>query len=81
MLGVLRADGTLRRAAAEAGSGAADLAAIRIADGAIAAIPTGALHAWEPDGTKPLVAVQLYVPPGPEQRFKQLAGVADASKP
>jgi quercetin dioxygenase-like cupin family protein len=76
MLGVLRAEGTLRRA-----GNTAELAAIRIADGAIAAIAKGAPHAWEPDGTKPLVAVQLYVPPGPEQRFKQLAGVADATKP
>lgn len=41
--------------------------------GMVAAIPRGAPHAWKPAGTEPLVAVQLYVPPGPEQRFRALA--------
>ena len=30
-------------------------------------------HAFEPDGRTDLFAVQLYMPPGPEQRFKALA--------
>jgi mannose-6-phosphate isomerase-like protein (cupin superfamily) len=42
-------------------------------DGMVVAIPKGALHAWEPAGSKPLIALQIYVPPGPEQRFKKLA--------
>ena len=51
-----------------------------IADGVVVAIPKGVVHAWQPDGTKPLVALQLYVPPGPEQRFKSLASAASPSK-
>lgn len=39
----------------------------------ILAIPPATEHAWQPAGDMPLLAVQLYVPPGPEQRFKQLA--------
>lgn len=38
--------------------------------GSVLAIPAGAEHAWQPSGQSRLVAVQLYVPPGPEQRFK-----------
>ncbi len=30
-------------------------------------------HALKPAGTKPTVAIQMYWPPGPEQRFKKLA--------
>lgn len=33
-------------------------------------IPAGTLHSARNDGEKPLRAVQAYVPPGPEQRFK-----------
>ncbi len=42
-------------------------------DGRHVAIPPGAQHAWAPAGTRPLIGVQLYVPPGPEQRFRKLA--------
>jgi mannose-6-phosphate isomerase-like protein (cupin superfamily) len=44
-----------------------------IAPGTFASIPPGAPHAYRPAGTSPLVAVQLFLPPGPEQRFKKLA--------
>jgi len=40
--------------------------------------PPGTKHAWRPDDGVRLVAIQMYTPPGPEQRFKKLA--ADASK-
>jgi mannose-6-phosphate isomerase-like protein (cupin superfamily) len=40
------------------------------------AIPPNEPHAWAPTGTRPLIALQAYSPPGPEQRFKRLAGVA-----
>lgn len=71
VLAALRASGMAKRAA---GPGATDLAAIPVEDGAVVAMPKATQHAWMPGGKKPLVAVQLYVPPGPEQRFKQLAG-------
>jgi mannose-6-phosphate isomerase-like protein (cupin superfamily) len=37
------------------------------------AVPPNEPHAWAPTGTRPLVAIQAYAPPGPEQRFKKLA--------
>ncbi|HSO33110.1 MAG TPA: cupin domain-containing protein [Labilithrix sp.] len=36
-------------------------------------IPPGSKHAWKPDPGSKLVAIQLYSPPGPEQRFVALA--------
>jgi len=66
----LRAEGTARRAAS---AEATDTAPVKMTDGMVVAIPKGALHAWEPAGSKPLIALQIYVPPGPEQRFKKLA--------
>ena len=33
-------------------------------------------HSWTPNGTVPLIAVQSYVPLGPEQRFRALASSA-----
>jgi mannose-6-phosphate isomerase-like protein (cupin superfamily) len=37
------------------------------------AMPPGTKHSWTPDPGSNLVAVQMYAPPGPEQRFKKLA--------
>jgi hypothetical protein len=37
------------------------------------AVPPDAKHSWQPDPGANLVAVQIYSPPGPEQRFKKLA--------
>jgi mannose-6-phosphate isomerase-like protein (cupin superfamily) len=48
-----------------------------ITPGALASIAPGVPHAYRPAGTSPLVAVQLFLPPGPEQRFKKLASGAD----
>lgn len=39
----------------------------------VVTVPPGAKHAWKPDPGSKLVAVQLYSPPGPEQRFVGLA--------
>jgi hypothetical protein len=75
LLAPLSADGTLRRASS---AGATDLTDIPITDGMVVAMPKATLHQWVPGGKKPLIAVQLYLPPGPEQRFKKLA--ADAPK-
>lgn len=36
-------------------------------------IPAGTRHAWVPAGTVPLIAVQAYAPPGPEQRFRVMS--------
>jgi mannose-6-phosphate isomerase-like protein (cupin superfamily) len=36
-------------------------------------IPPRTKHSWTPDRGSNLVAVQMYSPPGPEQRFKKLA--------
>ena len=44
-----------------------------LTSGAIIRIPPGHRHAWLPDGKTDFFAVQMYIPPGPEQRFKQLA--------
>jgi quercetin dioxygenase-like cupin family protein len=36
-------------------------------------VPPGSKHAWKPDPGSKLVAIQMYSPPGPEQRFIALA--------
>jgi hypothetical protein len=36
-------------------------------------VAPGAKHSWKPDPGSNLTAVQMYSPPGPEQRFKKLA--------
>jgi mannose-6-phosphate isomerase-like protein (cupin superfamily) len=77
VLATLTASGTAKRASAP---GSADLAPTRIEGGAVVMMPKATTHAWEPDGKEPLVAIQLYVPPGPEQRFKALAGAAPAPR-
>ncbi|HVY44301.1 MAG TPA: hypothetical protein VHB21_00420, partial [Minicystis sp.] len=55
------------------GSGGAADATTALAPGAVACIPAGRLHRWAPSGKAPLVALQVYAPPGPEQRFSKLA--------
>ena len=39
----------------------------------IVLVPPGTKHAWKPDPGTKLVAIQMYSPPGPEQRFYALA--------
>ena len=76
ILAVLSGDGTLVK---KANGKEED---VPVASGTFAAIAPGTPHAYKPAGTTPLVAVQLYLPPGPEQRFKKLASDAkgDAKK-
>jgi len=49
----------------------------------IVMVPPGAKHAWTPDPSTRLTAIQLYAPPGPEQRFVTLAAAdkSDAGLP
>jgi hypothetical protein len=75
ILAPLWAEGTAKRAFA---AGSQEMSDIPMSDGTVVAIAKGTLHAWVPGGKKPLLAVQMYLPPGPEQRFKKLA--TDAAK-
>jgi len=36
-------------------------------------VPPDTKHSWQPDAGSTLTALQMYWPPGPEQRFKKLA--------
>lgn len=45
----------------------------RLAARQVVMIPPGAKHAWKPEAGSKLVAIQMYSPPGPEQRFVALA--------
>ncbi|MFO0587790.1 MAG: hypothetical protein U0441_09635 [Polyangiaceae bacterium] len=80
ILAPLTADGTFKRAGTT-GPDAADLTDVPMADGEVAAMPKNTLHQWIPAGKKPLFAVQMYVPPGPEQRFKKLAETTTPPQP
>jgi mannose-6-phosphate isomerase-like protein (cupin superfamily) len=67
ILAILSGDGTLVRTV----GGKED--DTPIAPGTFASIAPGVPHAYRPSGKSPLVAVQLFLPPGPEQRFKKMA--------
>lgn len=55
---------------------------LRVGPRQVVVIPAGAKHAWKPDPGSKLVAVQMYAPPGPEQRFVALAAAdKDAGAP
>ena len=45
----------------------------------IVMVPAGRAHQWTPDLGSRLVAIQMYDPPGPEERFKRLAAVYAAT--
>jgi len=49
----------------------------RVGSRSIVADPPNTRHSWKPDDGSKLVAIQLYTPPGPEQRFKKLAAAAN----
>ena len=59
----------------ESGSGMMHIEGQELAvrPGMIVTIPQNALHDFQGDGTIPLRAIQVYAPPGPEQRFRVLA--------
>jgi mannose-6-phosphate isomerase-like protein (cupin superfamily) len=69
-LAVLEGDGELVRGPADREE------RIPLRSGSIVTVPAGERHAYRPSGAAPLLAVQVYAPPGPEQRFKALAGKA-----
>lgn len=54
----------------------------RLGPGQIVGIPPNTKHSWKPDPGSKLVAIQMYSPPGPEQRIIALAASekADAGK-
>ncbi|MFW5738791.1 MAG: cupin domain-containing protein [Myxococcota bacterium] len=52
------------------------LRTIPVRPGEVVLMPAGARHAFEPGGEEPLLAIQLFVPPGPEQGFRNLAEAA-----
>ncbi len=68
----IRAAGRLTVVAAGQDEGAPQ-SEVRVTAGTVVAVPPRVRHAWVPDGTEPFQAIQLYLPPGPEQRFKGLA--------
>ncbi len=55
-----------------AGTFTIDGAPTRLVAPRIVVVPPGAKHAWTPEAGVKLVALQLYEPPGPEQRFVAL---------
>ena len=69
-LAVLEGDGAIVRGPTSAEE------RVEVRAGTIVTIPAGARHAWKPSGKAPLFAIQAYAPPGPEERFKKLAGKA-----
>jgi mannose-6-phosphate isomerase-like protein (cupin superfamily) len=66
MLAILSGAGTMTLGKADAAR------KVDVKAGSLVAIPKGVPHAFVPS-EMPLQAIQLYVPPGPEQRFKKLA--------
>jgi mannose-6-phosphate isomerase-like protein (cupin superfamily) len=66
MLAILSGAGTMTLGKADAAR------KVDVKAGSLLAIPKGVPHAFVPS-EMPLQAIQLYVPPGPEQRFKKLA--------
>lgn len=73
VLSTLSASGRLNLPAQTVGGHALPERDRTVTDGTIAYVPSGVRHAWHPDGTHPLIAVQVYAPAGPEQRFRALA--------
>jgi mannose-6-phosphate isomerase-like protein (cupin superfamily) len=47
---------------------------MRLEDGSFVSIPPRVRHEWRPgDRNRPFLGIQIYTPPGPEQRFEKLA--------
>lgn len=66
MLAILSGSGTMT-----VGKGT-DAKKVDVKPGSLVAIPKGTPHAFAPTEL-PVTAIQMYVPPGPEQRFRKLA--------
>lgn len=56
------------------GSAAPSEMNVPVEPGTVVCIPSGMRHAWRPSGKAAFFAIQVLCPPGPEQRFKMLAG-------
>jgi mannose-6-phosphate isomerase-like protein (cupin superfamily) len=52
---------------------------VRVHPGAAIYVPKGVIHDFRSAGTRPLRAIQVYAPSGPEQRFRTQAAAAPAS--
>ena len=64
-----------------AGTFTKDGIAQRLTAGGCVSIPPGHKHSWTPDPGTSLDAVQVYAPPGPEGRFRTLAGAEQEAWP
>jgi quercetin dioxygenase-like cupin family protein len=76
LLTALTAAGTLVLPASTTVDGGVAPREVQVADGQIVRVPPGVRHRWAPAGSRPLVAVQVYAPAGPEERFRALARAA-----
>ncbi|MCU0691390.1 MAG: cupin domain-containing protein [Polyangiaceae bacterium] len=75
----LRAHGSLVLTSAGQADGGGQAGAPRevpVSAGTVVTIPPGVQHAWKPGGDQRLIAIQLFLPSGPEQRYAKLAGQA-----
>jgi mannose-6-phosphate isomerase-like protein (cupin superfamily) len=68
--------GTAGEASEEASGEASREHRVEARAGTIVTFPPNVRHAWRPSGQAPLLAIQVFAPPGPEQRFKKLTGKA-----
>jgi mannose-6-phosphate isomerase-like protein (cupin superfamily) len=76
LLAALTAAGTLVLPSSTTVDGGAPGEERAVSDGDVVQVPPAVRHRWAPVGSRPLVAVQVYAPAGPEQRFRALAGAA-----
>lgn len=74
----LRGEGSLVLSGQGAASSEGFPRDVPVRPGEVVTMPPGVHHAYNPGGDEPLLAVQLFVPPGPEQRYRTLA--RDAAK-
>ncbi|MGZ3422255.1 MAG: cupin domain-containing protein [Polyangiales bacterium] len=63
-LAIIEGDGELTRKSA---------GNVKLSGSNFVSIPAGVAHGFKPSGSAPTYAIQMYWPPGPEQRFKKLA--------
>jgi mannose-6-phosphate isomerase-like protein (cupin superfamily) len=70
-IAILEGSGTMKLAGADHA----------VAPGAVFHIPKGMKHSFRPSGKSRLVALQIYTPSGPEQRFVKLASEAKSAAP
>jgi mannose-6-phosphate isomerase-like protein (cupin superfamily) len=69
----LQGAGTLALKGERVTSNASAPRSVDVRAGQVIMIPPRVAHAYQPAGQQPLLAVQLFVPPGPQQRYRDLA--------